>query len=146
MHSVYSVIAAASNIKGGEHPPFSRAEFLALYPQFSDVPELMIDAWLRIAMHSLAYNRWQDYWEVGVGLFVAHHLTLLSQPGMQERIESGLMKGIPTSKSVTDMSISYDFGSIENEFAGWGTYAQTVYGQQLVQFARLVGKGGMTIW
>lgn len=145
--SVYSIIADAANIRREQSPePYTRDMFLEMYPKFSDVPDVMIDSWIAIALESLQYGRWKSYWKMGLGLFVAHHLTLITQGNMADSIEAGLMKGVATSKSVTDMSISYDFGSVANEFAGWGTYPQTVYGQQLVQFARLVSKGGMTIW
>lgn len=144
--SVYSMITAASNIRRGENPSFSIDDFRALYPKFNTVSDVVMEAWLQIAHASLIEARWGSYWRIGMGLFIAHHLTLLENPKTAETIEGGLSRGVASSKSVTDMSISYDVASIAAECAGWGTYGQTTYGQQLVQFAKLVGKGGMMVW
>ena len=144
--SVYQAIVAASNIRRSENPSFTATDFMALYPKFVDVSEEMIEAWVQIAHASLSYARWHEWWRIGMGLFIAHHLTLLANPATADTIEGGLSRGVASSKSVTDMSISYDVSSIATECAGWGTYGQTTYGQQLVQFAKLVGKGGMTVW
>lgn len=154
MMNVYAIIASASNLcHTTDHPEYTLDTFLEMYPQFCDVNEIVIEAWLNVALSSISYERWSSYWTLGVGLYVAHFLTIYSQsvagnvddPTMA-RIENGLSKGIATSKSVSDMSVSYDFSAGASEADGWGTFKQTVYGQQFVQFAKLVSMGGMTVW
>lgn len=154
MMNVYSIIANASNIRwSSDHPEYTIDTFLTMYPQFSDIDRVVVEAWLKVALSSISYARWGTYWEMGIGFYIAHFLTLYAQalggqvddPTMA-KIESGLAKGIATSKSVSDMSVSYDFGSVANEADGWGTFKQTSYGLQFVQFAKLVSMGGMTIW
>ena len=88
-----------------------------------------------------------------MGLFIAHWLTLYLQgrvPGTNSSVETivnaGLAKGVQTSKSAGDLSVSYDFSQVASDFNGWGTYKLTVYGQQFVTIARLVSLGGMTVW
>lgn len=152
--NVYSIIARASNLcVDTERPEYTIDDFLRIYPQFSDIDRVVVEAWLNVALSSLSYSRWGSYWHMGMGFYMAHFLTLYVQslggnvddPTMAS-IENALFKGIATSKSVDDMSVSYDFSSVANEADGWGTYKQTSYGLQFVQFAKLVGKGGMTVW
>lgn len=153
MYSVYSIIASASNIRhDDEHPDFDIQKFYTMYPQFIDTDDIVIQAWLNIAISSLSYARWGNYWEMGVSLYMAHFLTLYMQSigdpdgSPMSNIEAGLARGVATSKSVSDMSISYDFGSIASEAEGWGTFKMTTFGLQFVQFAKLVSMGGMTVW
>ena len=61
-------------------------------------------------------------------------------------INAGLAKGVQTSKSAGDLSVSYDFSIIANDFEGWGTYKQTAFGQQFLTLAKVVAKGGMVVW
>lgn len=55
----------------------------------------------------------------------------------------GLAGGIQTSKSVGDVSVSYQpLSALED----WGQWNLTIYGQQLATMARVVGAGPMVIW
>ena len=151
--NIYGIIAAASNIRSSDNnPEYTMDNFLTMYPQFKDVPEVVRKAWLKMAMNCLQYDRWNDLWEMGMGLYIAHFLTLYLQSSTpegastQQIINAGLSRGIATSKSVADMSVGYDFGPVASESAGWGTFSQTVYGQQFVQLAKVAAMGGMTIW
>jgi hypothetical protein len=151
--NIYGIIAAASNIRSSDNnPEYTMDDFLTMYPQFKDVSEVVRKAWLKMAMNCLQYDRWNDLWEMGMGLYIAHFLTLYLQSSTpegastQQIINAGLSRGVATSKSVADMSVGYDFGLIASESAGWGTFSQTVYGQQFVQLAKLAAMGGMTIW
>lgn len=54
-----------------------------------------------------------------------------------------LAGGIQTSKSVGDVSVSYQtLTSLED----WGQWNLTLYGQQLATMAKVVGSGPMVIW
>lgn len=158
---VFGIIAAASNIRRGENPKYTSETFLAAYPQFGAanpngerlVPDVMIQAWVSLAHAAIQKARYREYWEAAMGLFIAHWLTLYLQgrsPGASSSAESivnaGLAKGVQTSKSAGDLSVSYDFSQVAGDFTGWGTYKLTIYGQQFVTIARLVSLGGMTVW
>jgi len=87
-----------------------------------------------------------------MSLFIAHFLTLYLQTlssaedSVKKIINAGLAKGVQTSKSAGDLSVSYDFSIIANDFEGWGTYKQTAFGQQFLTLAKVVAKGGMVVW
>lgn len=152
---VFGIIAGASNIRTGGNTEYTKETFLEAYPQFKDteiVPSVVVDAWVKLARASVQKARFHDAWEIAMGLFIAHWLTLYIQTSAKEGdpvgkvITAGLAKGLQTSKSAGDLSVSYDFNSITSDFNGWGTYKLTAYGQQFVTMARIYSIGGMCVW
>lgn len=151
---VFGIIAAASNVRTGGNPEYTVEDFLAVYPQFGGgtVPDVVLKAWVNMAQASIHKARYHDAWEICMGLYIAHWLTLYLQTAagaddpVQKKIAAGLAKGLQSSKSAGDISVSYDFGSVNEDFAGWGTYKLTAYGQQFVTFARMYAAGGMVVW
>ena len=151
---VFGIIAAASNIRTGGNPEYTVEDFLAAYPQFGGgaVPDTMVKAWVNMARASIHKNRYHDAWEICMGLYIAHWLTFYLQMAasaddpLQKKIAAGLAKGLQSSKSAGDISVSYDFGSVNEDFAGWGAYKLTSYGQQFVTLARMYAIGGMVVW
>lgn len=55
----------------------------------------------------------------------------------------GLAGGIQTSKSVGDVSVSYQ---VLTALEDWGSWNLTLYGQELTTMARVVGSGPSVIW
>ena len=157
---VYSIIARASNIRPGGNPTdYTLETFLAEYPQFTAtengvpaIPDVVKQAWFNLAYNSLSYNRYHELWRTCMGLFIAHWLTLYLQTQtaadapIRNIVNAGLAKGVQTSKSAGDLSVSYDFSAVANDFEGWGTYKLTLFGQQFITLARLACKGGMVVW
>lgn len=139
---------------------FTLNTFLAEYPQFAAVdaegqaviPLVVLQAWFNLAYASLSHNRYHELWRTCMGLFIAHWLTLYLQTKsnaedpVRNIVNAGLAKGVQTSKSAGDLSVSYDFSAVANDFEGWGTYKLTLFGQQFITLARLACKGGMVVW
>lgn len=150
------LISIASNIKRIENnPQFTVENFLEVFPQFSNkIPTSVIDFYLKLANSSLSYSRWGDSWEMGMTLFIAHHLTLYlkSIAGLDENspaqqvINQSLAMGLTASKSAGSLSKSYDYGSINDDLNGWGAWKLTAFGQQFISIAKLMGKGGSYLW
>lgn len=150
------LISIASNIKGIlSNPAYSKTDFLAFFPQFTGkVPDSVLDFYIRLANNSLSYSRWGDQWEMGMTLFVAHYITLYLQATagldanspVQQVISNSLAQGLVASKSAGSLSKSYDYGSVNDDFAGYGTWKLTSFGQQFITIAKLIGKGGSYIW
>lgn len=150
------IINLASNIKSVEgNPSYTKEQFLAIFPQFTNkVPESVLLFYISLANNSLAYSRWRDSWEMGMALYIAHYLTLYMEatngldansPASQV-ISNSLAMGLTASKSAGSLSKSYDYGSINDDFSGWGDLKLTLFGQQFATKAKLVGKGGSLIW
>lgn len=149
------IIDKASNV--GNNLPnnntYDRNSFLSFFPQFTNkVSDSLIEAYIGMAIECLPQSRWQSQWSFGVSLFVAHFLTLYLMTAddptctaAQVLAKSRSAMGIASSKSVGDVSISYDHGYLDS-INEWGTWGLTIYGQQFVTLAKMMGKGGMYVW
>ena len=146
----------AANIKGNlNNPSYTRAQFLAIYPQFTNtVPTTVVDFYISMANASLSYDIYQDQWEYAMGLYVGHFLTLWLQMtnGLGENsqasqvIQSSMAQGLTASKSAGSLSISYDNSTVDNDLPGWAAWKLTKYGILFASLAKLMGKPGSYIW
>jgi hypothetical protein len=145
-------LAAAQNLLVGDNPPYSPEQFKAAYPQFEGlVPDNVCVMYINLARASLQQKRWEDAWEIGVGWFVAHFLTLYLQskaaPGSPAGavIAAGTARGLQTSKAVDGVSVSYDYAAAVKDLDGWAAWTLTVYGQQLASYAKMLTGGGIYV-
>lgn len=158
---VFGILAGASNIRRGKNPSYTVDDFLARYPQFGKtddagnpvIPSVVLAAYVNFAHACLQEARYRDAWEMVMGLFIAHWLTLYLQSmasaedPTQKIVNAGLAKGLQSSKTAGDLSVSYDFSLIASgDFDGWGTYKLTSFGQQFITLARCYSLGGMVVW
>ena len=151
LSELHAVIARAAGIYSTtDNPEYTSDNFLRAYPQFSILDTSVVDAWVGIAHQCVKYSLWDKTWELGMGLFIAHFLTLYQQTIEEDLVNpvlsKGLSKGLITSESVGGMSVSYDLGSFTNEFDGWGTFKQTIFGQQYVHFLQMMGGFFAVVW
>jgi hypothetical protein len=116
------------------------------------VDPLIMQMYLDLANVCLQESRWRSYWKIGMGWFIAHFLTLYLQSATNadspaaQVISAGQARGLQSSKSVGDVSVSYDFSTAMNDLDGWAAWKLTIFGQQLATAAKLTGKGGMYVW
>lgn len=151
LSELHAVIARAAGIYSTtDNPEYTSDNFLRAYQQFSILDTSVVDAWVGIAHQCVKYSLWDKTWELGMGLFIAHFLTLYQQTIEEDLVNpvlsKGLSKGLITSESVGGMSVSYDLGSFTNEFDGWGTFKQTIFGQQYVHFLQMMGGFFAVVW
>lgn len=149
----FNLIANASNIRQGQNPAFTRTDFLSFYPQFTDkVDNGILDQFVAMANATVLQVRWHEMWQFAMCLFIAHMATLYmrtlagTDPNAQQVINAAQVIGLQTSKSVGDLSVSYDFSAIAGDLEGWIGFKQTEYGIQFASFARMLGKAGMYIY
>jgi hypothetical protein len=153
------IINDASNIRPGENPAYAVSDFLTVYPQFGEdalnkpiVDPEIIQMFIDLAQASVKQTRFRTAWKLAMGYFVAHFATLFLQgtsdpkSGAGAVLAAGQARGLKTSKSAGDVSISYDFNSITQDLNGWAAWKLTIYGQQLATLAKMYGKGGMGVW
>lgn len=153
------VFGSSSNIILTDNPEYTLEDFSAIFPVFlfSDdgsvegtIPMPVFNLFLSMANASIKYDRYKTHWKYIMSLFIAHYSTLFLQtqegdPGSSSALAGAMPKGIATSKSVDGLSISYDLMDSSSDFAGYGTYKLTAYGQQLITLTRIYGHGGMWI-
>ncbi|RXI46085.1 DUF4054 domain-containing protein [Clostridium tetani] len=158
MGNFNGIIGSASNIKAGTNLKFTLDDFYEVYPQFGKdsqdnyvVPKVVVEMYLDMSHACIKENRWHKQWKFGMCLFIAHFCTLYLQGiasadgGVKGILEAGKSKGLDTSISVGDVSVSTDYSTTTN-INGWTGWSLTSYGQQLISIGKLVGKGGMYIY
>jgi uncharacterized protein DUF4054 len=126
--------------------PVSNPEtFRAHFPPFADptvYPDAQVQMFLDVGAEMCTPWRWCQFQQLGSELLCAHFLAmqqLVAQGGSAIGVP-GLARGIMNSKSVSKVSVGYDVAVTAIE--GGGPWNYTVYGQQYLWYAQLVGTGG----
>ena len=117
------------------------AQFRADFPAFADAtayPDAQITFWLNVAPQLVGDN-WGSAQDQGTELFVAHNLSLGPVGVAGGGVTGGGVGGIVSSKSIKDVSVSYDTKTGTDDMAGF--YNATIYGRQYWQLRKLFGKG-----
>ena len=149
------LINTASNLKRNENPPFYLEDFYAIYPQFQgldELPDMIVQMYIDFANEVVNIERWGKQWKLGMCLFVAHFCSVYLMSFVENNSEAaaviaaGQSKGLISSKSVGDVSVSYDFSLAMQNVDTWGQFNLTLFGNQFVSIAKLNSKGGMWIW
>ena len=146
-------VPVTTNIAAGNNPPYTKEDFQTDFPQFTDeiCGQIPLANFMNMANDMLAYEKWLENWRYAMGLCVAHFAILHLQAGQNPAgtvaglLAAGKAAGIASSKSVGDVSVSYDLGANE-QLKDWGGFANTVYGQNLITLARIAGIGGVYVW
>lgn len=123
---------------------FDTATFRANFPEFGDTvayPTSMLDFWATLAEQQLPQCVWKKIWVQAVSLYVAHEITLASQnlKAGQNSGVPGTSGGVPSSKTVGSVSVSYDSTDTSEKDAGW--WNLTNYGKQLYRLMQMFGAG-----
>ena len=147
------LIAQAANAPDcSGNPSFTTEDFLAIYPQFAEVPPAALEMFLNLALASLSQRRWGESWQLGVCLFVAHWCTLYLRSQVPEGatarqiLAAGENRGLVTSKAVGGVSVSVDYSAVASDLNGWAAWKETTYGTQWATLAQMVGMGGAVLW
>lgn len=120
------------------------ADFRAEFPEFSDVAvysDSQITFWATIAEKMVVACIWDDMYEFGVKLYVAHEITLAAQNAKAAASGGapGQSGGIANSKTVGSVSVSYDSTVTSEKDAGW--WNLTNYGKQFYRLTQIFGAG-----
>ena len=128
-------------IQGGTIAPTDGSDYIsvAVYNLFKNMAD-----------KAIKYDRYKSNWEYLMGLYIAHNLALYlkannGDPGATAALQSSLPTGLATSKSVDGLSISYDFVGMNDDYADYGTWKLTTFGQQLITLTKVFGHGGMWV-
>jgi hypothetical protein len=118
----------------------SIAEFRASLPAFTDAskyPDPAVAYWISQAALALDPIRWGQFYSQGLRLYVAHMLAINYMAGRVSGAPVG--SGVPSSRSVGGVSVSYDtqFGAEEDA----GNWNLTIWGSQFIRLARQAGSG-----
>lgn len=146
--TIAALDSTASTVTLSQNATASGSQALTAWPAML-VPLIVLDLYIALASASLNQARWQAAWQTGMALYVAHFATLWLQSEGDpvstagQAAATGLAQGIIVSKSVGDVSVSMQ---PYQGFEAWGAFQQTVYGQQLISLAKVVGWGPVYVW
>jgi len=129
-------------------------EFLAFYPQFGAIPNVVMDEY--VSQSNLRFDEFCDAQEEARRLFVAHKLTLYAQtfamaqsggptPTGMAALSGAGVSAQALSKSVGGVSVSKSEGSALSSISGYGEWKQTEFGLQLIGLAKIAVAGGRYI-
>lgn len=122
------------------------SQLRADFPEFTDAaayPDSAVNMWLGIAAVTLPEDTWGAWWVLGQELFACHHLVLASQ-AMQDVADGntpGEVTGATSAKAVDKVSVSFDSSAVTLTDGGFWNMSR--YGIQFLQFARMIGAGGV---
>lgn len=149
--TIKSISAGAGPYTLGLSQPTTSAQSGVSFTVYTSplVPNAITNAYIALATAALFSDRWGELWNVAVGLYVAHFLTLWGQaqtapPGstIAQVAAAGLATGIDVGQSAGDVSYS----SKPVEIPNFGAWNLTLYGQQLATFAQVIGSGSALLW
>ena len=120
------------------------ATFRQNFPEFADVaayPNSQITFWATVAEKMVVQSIWNDMYDFGVQLYVAHEITLARQNQLAAATGGlpGQGGGIATSKTVGSVSVGYDANTNTEKNAGW--WNLTNYGKQFFRLINIFGAG-----
>jgi len=141
-------VTANADVQGRD-PPYTDQTFLMAFPEFNDAskyPFPQRNFWFQIALNNLNRERWGDYYEVGLYLFTAHHLSILGGDNKGKAGRPGQIPFPTGSKSVGSVSVGYDTSILSTLAAqGAGFWGLSMYGMRFWQLVQMVGMGGVQI-
>lgn len=122
-------------------------QFRIDFPELSDAtayPDSLINRYLLLAPSFIDESRWVDLAVLGAELVAAHFIVVAKRRQVAAVVGiPGEVKGPMTSKSVADVSASFDTASIMAE--GGGMWNQTSYGLEYQRLLRIFGMGGIQL-
>jgi len=119
--------------------------FRSIFPEFANTttyPDASINFWIGLGTTRLDTDIWGDQLDYGMSLFVAHNLAIGQRnvAAANRGLPPGEIAGATQSKSVENVSVSYDTSFVKLDNLGyWGL---TSYGLQFLQLAQLIGSFG----
>lgn len=133
-----------------DHPEFykTQTDENGLTEMVSLLPASMLTAFLEQTNSSVPSSRWSTLWRLAAGLYMSHFAALYLKTYQEGSVNAGQAAvlasptGLVSSAKMGDTSVSYDNSAITEGTKEWGTWNATVYGQQLITYARLIGMGG----
>lgn len=131
----------------------STIRFREDFPEFADTDVYTnqnVQFFIDIAGLAVIPRFWCQFTVYGQELYTAHMLALRqysiaraqnAPPG--SNMVPGMPMGLPASKSVSKVAVSYDYSHSVME--GWGPWNTTSYGQMYAFYAQMVGTGGFEV-
>lgn len=124
------------------------AAFREELPEFSDTtryPDSSVQLHLDVASKLVNEDRWGSLYDTGVGWCAAHLIVIATgnEDAADKGRAPGQVQGLATTKAVDKVSKSMDVSSVTMSDGGF--WNMTTYGIKFLNFARLIGSGGLQL-
>lgn len=126
--------------------------FREAFPYFTEerFSDARLSFWLKFAMKQLPEKRWEELWDEGCYLFMAHYLSLEALAGKSAAgtggVEAAAGAVVSSSKSVGGVSKSESrAGAAATGDQAAGQWNDSIYGRQLWQLICIIGAGGTVV-
>lgn len=113
------------------------ASFRAMFPEFANTADSVIQAWIANATPFFNVCRWDDLLAIGVCNWVAHQITLAAANAAQPLTDD------TTMQKAGPLQYSRDAKLVNAEAEN--PYLRTTYGQQYLYYMRFVGAGAVAL-
>lgn len=123
-------------------------QFRLMFRAFRDssvYPDEAVQPLLDLACVSLNRNQWRQFYRRGIGLYVAHMLSIgrMNELTAERGGAPGFGVGMIASKAINGVSVSYNTGV--SIFDGAGDLNLTIYGQEFMRLVKIVGMGPVLV-
>ena len=118
---------------------YAPSDFKARFAEFAATADATVQIFIDEAALVMDTNRWGNWYNLGVGYYVAHHLVVQAK---QAAGDTGVMLPVRSMRS-GNASLAYDAikeGSFSDNF-----FQGTNYGQQYLKLQKIVGKGAIVL-
>jgi len=112
------------------------AEFIALYPEFTTMSQVIVEDKLTRAELLLSSSAWGDFYQTAIGLDAAHNLALRAAIGSSTTGGIKAAAGQITSASGAGLSVGFAQSQSNNQTEEW--YNKTIYGQEYLRLRSVV--------
>lgn len=127
---------------------FNVEKFRASFPEFNDTvkyPDATIDFWAELGTLLVRPCIWNNSWQQGMSLYIAHQITLAMQNQQASRVGGapGQQGGIANTKTVGSATIGYDATTVTEKDGGF--WNLTNYGKQFYRLVKIFGAGAIQL-
>ena len=132
--------------------PYTREDFIAEYPEFTDVPAPLVDRQFKHSALMLNSGVWGRWYTMAQGLRVAHYLALshdisgkCSELGMRSPYDVGTANS--KSASTSSLSVSTTVSAmLSSDDPIVADFARTTYGMQYLNLLHTVIPAGLVVY
>lgn len=113
------------------------ADFRAQFPELSAKTDAQVNLWLGQSDPFFDQGRWDDMLFIGMLYWVAHQLVVVTANAGTQLIDDSVMKKVGDIAKSRDPTLILKLAQ--------NPYLRTAYGQQYLDYQRLVGIGGFAV-
>jgi hypothetical protein len=118
------------------------ADFIVVYPEFAAVDPVRIQFFIDRADPHFDVDRWGDFYDEGLGCYVAHSLAVSAAQTAQTQANDPDADAIRRKAADSEIAFSEQVKVLQLKGS---PFLRTNYGQQYLDLRRMIGIGGVSV-